>query len=156
SLPHILHLAKFYPPDHGGMERVVQTYAEGLAERGHRVTVLAFSHGKAPRQIEHPRPGLEIRRHAPSVRLASGQWSLAYLPEVTRLSRDADTVHAHEPNPLALTGLLLSGPRKPIHVTWHGDVKRQRLALPVVKPLQAMLCRRAATVQATSEGLARS
>jgi glycosyltransferase involved in cell wall biosynthesis len=135
------------------MERVVQTYAEGLAARGHRVTVLAFARDGNYRQVERPRPGLEVHRFAPSVRLASGQWSLAYLRKVIELSRTADIVHTHEPNPLALAGLLLSGTRKPIHVTWHGDIKRQKLALPFVKPLQAMLCRRAATVQATSRGL---
>src|SRR3954466_968539 len=37
----ILHLAKYYWPRSGGMERVVQSLAEGAANLGHDVEVLA-------------------------------------------------------------------------------------------------------------------
>ena len=37
----ILHLAKYYWPRSGGMERVVQDLAEGAAELGHDVHVVA-------------------------------------------------------------------------------------------------------------------
>ncbi len=37
----ILHLAKYYWPRSGGMERVVQDLAEGAAAQGHEVAVVA-------------------------------------------------------------------------------------------------------------------
>ncbi len=44
----ILHLAKYYCPRSGGMERVVQTLAEGAANLGHQVEVVAVeSRGRA-------------------------------------------------------------------------------------------------------------
>jgi large subunit ribosomal protein L9 len=44
----ILHLAKYYWPRSGGMERVVQGLAEGAAALGHQVEVVAVeSSGKA-------------------------------------------------------------------------------------------------------------
>ena len=44
----ILHLAKYYWPRSGGMERVVQGLAEGAAALGHQVEVVAVeSRGKA-------------------------------------------------------------------------------------------------------------
>ena len=39
----ILHLAKYYWPLTGGMERVVQSLAEGAANLGHQVEVVAVS-----------------------------------------------------------------------------------------------------------------
>jgi hypothetical protein len=45
----ILHLAKYYWPRSGGMERVVQTLAEGAANLGHDVEVVAVeSRGRSP------------------------------------------------------------------------------------------------------------
>ena len=44
----ILHLAKYYWPRSGGMERVVQGLAEGAAGMGHQVEVVAVEgRGKA-------------------------------------------------------------------------------------------------------------
>ena len=50
----ILHLAKYYWPRSGGMERVVQSLAEGAASLGHQVEVVAVETlgraGGSPRQ----------------------------------------------------------------------------------------------------------
>ena len=50
----ILHLAKYYWPRSGGMERVVQTLVEGASNLGHQVEVVAVESrgmsGKAARQ----------------------------------------------------------------------------------------------------------
>jgi len=48
----ILHLAKYYWPRSGGMERVVQGLAEGAAALGHQVEVVAVETvGRAGRPI---------------------------------------------------------------------------------------------------------
>ena len=48
----ILHLAKYYWPRSGGMERVVQGLAEGAAALGHQVEVVAVETvGRAGRPV---------------------------------------------------------------------------------------------------------
>ena len=44
----ILHLAKYYWPRSGGMERVVQGLAEGAANLGHQVEVVAVEPAESP------------------------------------------------------------------------------------------------------------
>jgi rhamnosyl/mannosyltransferase len=152
---HILHIAKFYPPVPGGMERVVETYATGFVERGHRVTVLSLAaDGRSTH--EQPRSGLHIYRERAEIKAASGHLSWGYLRRLAEIAPECDLIHMHEPNPVGTLGLLLLAKSTPLHITWHADIHRQRLALPLVKPLQAALCRRARSIQASSESLRRS
>ena len=53
----ILHLAKYYWPRSGGMERVVQDLAEGAAALGHEVSVVAVESRVGGRVGGHGRPG---------------------------------------------------------------------------------------------------
>jgi rhamnosyl/mannosyltransferase len=115
----ILHLAKYYWPRSGGMERVVQGLAEGAAALGHHVEVVA---------IEGRGPGGSAGRQRSSVTRA---FSFAALGSqeiapgyIAAAWKRADIIHVHHPHPLADVACLLRAGRTPVVVTQHADSRR--------------------------------
>ena len=118
----ILHLAKYYWPRSGGVERVVKNLAEGAAELGHEAEVLAVEtrwqwsggSGKQRRQRTNVSKAfsfgaLGLQELAPGY--LTGTW------------KRADIIHVHHPHTLADVVSLLRLSRAPIVVTQHADVK---------------------------------
>lgn len=152
----ILHLAKFYPPDPGGLEHVVARLAEGAAAAGHEVRVVCAKGSSWWRDPREPLP--PERRHAVTVVRAATYgvaWSQPVAPGYFAASRwPADVVYVHRPHPLADLACLL-GPPRPTIVFHHADVQRQRIARLLYRPLALTVARRAAAaVVATQAGLA--
>jgi glycosyltransferase involved in cell wall biosynthesis len=89
----IVHVVPYYPPHVGGMENVARTVAEGLAEAGRTVEVLASSSGpsRAPR-VER-RGSLTVRR-LPTIEFAHLPFMPTLLFHLLRLPRRA-MVHVH-------------------------------------------------------------
>lgn len=143
----ILHLSKFYPPDPGGLEHVVGRLAEGAAERGHEVRVVAATgsawvRNPGKRVTEPPRRGVVV------VRLPTHGvwWSQPFCPGYLAASRwPADVVYVHHPHPLADLAVAL-GPRRPIIILHHSDVQRQRSVRVLYGPLARLVGRRASAV----------
>jgi len=115
----ILHLAKYYWPRSGGMERVVQELAEGAAALGHEVSVVA---------VESRFPGRTGGRQRSTLTrvfsfgaLGSEEIAPGYLAAARGR---ADIIHLHHPHPLADVASLLRSRRTPLVVTQHADAKR--------------------------------
>jgi len=151
----ILHLAKFYPPDPGGIEHVVAALAEGAAARGHEVRVVcaAGSSWEGIRGTGKPqrrRKGVEV------VRLPTHGvlWSQPIAPGYLSAARwPADVVYVHHPHPLADQAILFAR-KRPTLVFHHSDVLRQKMILPIYRPLCRSVVRRAvATIVATKANL---
>ncbi len=143
----ILHLSKFYRPDPGGLEQVVVQLAEGAGDRGHDVRVIAATGSSWVRD-----PGQRItvppRDNVVVVRLPTYGivWSQPIAPGYLAAARwPADVVHLHHPHPLADLAALM-GPRRPLVVTHHSDVRRQALARPLYWPVVRRALRRAAAI----------
>jgi rhamnosyl/mannosyltransferase len=118
----VLHVAKFYPPASGGMERVVQTIcraSEGLVDS----RVLALNEGRET--IEDVVDGVPVTRVG--VVLRAGSVPIA--PGLERHLRrpEADLVILHEPNPWALLSYAIARPDVPLAIWYHSDVVRPRL-----------------------------
>lgn len=100
----------------GGIERVAHALADGLARRGHAVTV--FSHDPKPRGASYdvrPLPWKSFMETWIGLRLTAG-----YLGNVLALQvdvRDSDVVIAHGDS------LLLSMGRKPVVRVMHGSAR---------------------------------
>jgi rhamnosyl/mannosyltransferase len=71
------------------------------------------------------------------------------MPAAIRAARP-DLVHIHLPHPGGVLGLLASGYRGPVVVTYHSDVVRQRMMSAVFQPILDALLRRASTIIVTS------
>lgn len=135
----ILELGKFYPPERGGMETVLQVWAEGFRASGAEVTCVVAN--REWRTVVEKSPGLEVHRLASLGTLFSASLCPAY-PAATRRF-PADVIHAHFPNPLADLAVLRAPPRVPVVVHWHSDIVRQKLLMRLYRPIQSAMLRRA-------------
>jgi rhamnosyl/mannosyltransferase len=144
---HILQIYKDYHPVLGGIENHVRDLGEGLAERGHRVTVLVTNLTNRT-VVEQPRAGLTVIKAARTLHLASTPLSLA----MGRLAGQArpDVVHLHFPYPPGDLAYLRVPGRPPLVVTYHSDIVRQRSLLRAYRPLLELTLRRAARILPTS------
>jgi rhamnosyl/mannosyltransferase len=147
----VVHIAKFYPPVPGGMERVVESLC--AATRG-RVTsqVIAFNAGR--HTVREVIDGVAVTR----VGVIATAGSVPVAPSLALELRRAraDVMVVHEPNPWALTSLLLSRVRMPMLIWFHSEVVRPRLQYalfydPVASPVYARARRIAVSSPALAE-----
>jgi glycosyltransferase involved in cell wall biosynthesis len=132
----ILHLAKYYWPRSGGMERVVQSLAEGAANLGHQVEVVAVeSRGRAGNQ---GRQRSAVTRAFSFAALGTQEIAPGYIAAAWKR---ADIIHVHHPHPLADVACLLRARRTPVVVTQHADSRHS-----AYRPLTRLVLRRAAAV----------
>ncbi|MBQ3458264.1 MAG: glycosyltransferase [Synergistaceae bacterium] len=92
----ILHVVKAYYPDVGGIETSARQIAEASAKNGHEVIVLCF--GNKTENVETE--GVKVYRIKPFFNVGSASISLKYFKKYKELSKDADIIHFHVPNPL--------------------------------------------------------
>jgi glycosyltransferase involved in cell wall biosynthesis len=159
----ILHIAKFYPPEPGGIENFVSDLAEEQAKKGHEVLVLAHQSGFGLPTDWKRRGKVEVGR----VR-SFGQ--AAYVPVAPEFSIELykvqnrfrpDLVHAHMPNASAFW-LLFAKLRVPLILHWHSDVVPSRLdrkmavLYPFYRQWESLLLKQAARVITTSDAYFRS
>src|SRR3954471_7477813 len=132
----ILHLAKYYWPRSGGMERVVQTLVEGAANLGHQVEEVAVeSRGGAGEAGRHRSGGARAFSFAAlgSQEIAPGYIAAAW--------KSADIIHVHHPHPLADLACVLRAAKTPIVVTQHADALRS-----IYRPMTRLVIKRARAV----------
>ena len=118
-MKRILHVAKFYPPAAGGMERVVETLCRasaGLVEN----RVLALNQGRET--IDEVIDGVAVTRAGVFVKAGS----VPIAPSLTSHLRRAraDLIILHEPNPWALLSYAVARPSAPLAIWYHSDVVR--------------------------------
>ena len=134
----ILQVGKYYHPDHGGIETVIQNLSEGLVEHGHEVKVLCSS-GPAlnfkTQLNESSMNGVHIYRVPSYGVLLSQPLSMGLPFAFTKLAQDFDIIHVHTPNPLAEISSALISNQKPLVVSYHSDIVRQKMVLPLYQPL---------------------
>jgi len=148
----VLQVAKFYPPERGGIERVVHAYATGLARSGWQPTVLCFSPSG---DSDGDEQGVRVRRLAPRISAGRAPFSLQFVRELKRLAREADIVHLHEPFPAATLAPLLLPRDKPVVISWHGDVQALRLIRPLYFSAQRIAAKRARALIVSEGEIAR-
>ena len=136
-MKRVLHVAKFYPPAAGGMERVVETLCHasaGIVES----RVLALNDGRET--IEEIVDGVPVTR----VGVLARAGSVPIAPGLERHLRraEADLIILHEPNPWALLSYAVAKPSVPLAIWYHSDVVRPALQYalfyaPVARPAYA-------------------
>ena len=118
----ILVTLTFYHPHWTGLTAYAKRMAEGLAARGHTVTVLASQH-TADLPLEETINGVRVVRLPYIARVSRTVLMPAFPTTVARLIAEHDVVHIHTPMPeLALVTGLARAIGKPSIVTHQGDV----------------------------------
>ncbi len=148
----ILHIYKDYHPVVGGIENHVKMLAEGEAQRGLDVTVLAT--GADRRTSIENKHGVHVIRAGRLFQLASTPISLSFFDWVRRLT--PDVVHLHFPSPPGEAANLWFGKARRTVMTYHSDIVRQRGILKLYRPILRRVLRRADRIIATSLNYVRS
>ncbi len=99
------------------------------------VTVLVPSRSR--RTIEERLDDVSIVRAAEYGQLASAPLCPGFPKHLRQLR--PDLVHLHFPNPMSDLAYLLSARSVPSMLTYHADIIKQRLLLPIYQPLRSML-----------------
>jgi glycosyltransferase involved in cell wall biosynthesis len=118
----ILMCLTYYHPHWTGLTAYAKRLAEGLARRGHQVTVVTSQFDRSlPREETYQ--GVRILRLAAPVRLSRGQVQPSFLPVVRRLVREHDVVQVHTPMlETWLVGALAHQAGRKMLMTHHGDL----------------------------------
>ena len=147
----VVHVGKFYPPEYrGGLESVVVGINDELVRRGVEVTVVvAALHGKSR---EEDYRGARVVR-VPAIATVLSQ---PLSPTFGRAVHEAtgDLLHLHHPNPLGDAAVL--GDARPLVITHHSDIVRQRALRLLYGPLQRRVRDKARAIAIGSEQLLRS
>ncbi|MBR1034074.1 glycosyltransferase involved in cell wall biosynthesis [Bradyrhizobium japonicum] len=151
----VLHFFKTYAPDsHGGVEQFIFQLAHGSSRRGINVEVLSLSPNVDDEtalfdnHITH-----RIRRN---FEIRSTAFSFRAFPKFSALAQQADIVHLHFPWPFADMVYFATNVSKPVVLTYHSDIIRQRILLKVYGPLMRRFLNSVDRIVATSPNYLRT
>lgn len=118
----ILTILTYYRPHWTGLTRNAANIAEGLAARGHFVTVLTTRHDPSL-AAQETYEGVRVVRLQPVARFSRGLIAPGFPFVARRLIREHDVVHIHTPLPESLLVAWLCGrERRPLVMTHQGDL----------------------------------
>ncbi|NLX42183.1 MAG: glycosyltransferase family 4 protein [Chloroflexi bacterium] len=118
----ILTVLTYHYPHWTGLTAFAVRIAEGLAARGHEVTVLTSRH-RRDLPVQEVHNGVRILRLKSLLRLSRGQVMPGFPHTVWRLVRQHDVVQVHTPMlETALVAALAHGAGRRMLLTHHGDL----------------------------------
>ena len=141
----VLQVGKFYPPHMGGIETHLQALCGELKQSMDVQVLVANDHRDSADELVN---GVSVSRLTTHFTLASTPWCPGMVGRIRR--SEADIVHIHLPNPMAVLAYLASGHRGRLVVTYHSDTVRQKILGPMFEPFLHQLLRRSSAVIATS------
>jgi glycosyltransferase involved in cell wall biosynthesis len=147
----------YYAPYVSGLTNVARDVAEGLAGRGHRVTVVCTRHRPDLPGTEEL-AGVRVVRAPVAASIGKGVVSPRFVPLVLREARRARVLNLHLP--LLEAGAVAAVAAAPLLVTYHCDVclpsgPLNRLQQRAVDAASRAAVRRARAVVVSSEDYAR-
>jgi len=131
----VLHVFKtYYPDSYGGVEQVIRQLSTATTRMGVSNQVFTLSRQAAAAPLLHDGATTIIRAQT-HLDVASTPMSLTAFGTFRNAVRHADLVHYHYPWPFGDLLHLMGGRSKPAVLTYHSDVVRQRLLMPLYRPL---------------------
>lgn len=147
----VLHLGKFYPPRVGGMETHLQNLAGGLKSK---IEVEVLVANECLRTDRSSIDGLRVTRVASFGEVVASPLTWGLSREIART--DADLVHLHAPNPLAMYAFLRSGYKGKLVIIHHGDIIGRKSLKRVIWPIWRQCMDKASAIIVVSRSFAES
>ena len=141
----VLQVGKFYPPHMGGIETHLQALSTELNKEMDLRVVVANDHRQRSDEVLGD---VRVSRLPTQLTFAATPLCPGMVSEIRR--SEADLVHIHLPNPMAVLAYLASGHRGRLVVTYHSDTVRQRILGALFEPLLHQCLRRSSAIIATS------
>ncbi|MEN1680505.1 MAG: glycosyltransferase [Planctomycetota bacterium] len=160
----VVHLAKYYPPASGGIESHVRTLALSQARLGCQVDVVAvnhratngdevtFDHFRRTRSRVDRDAGVRVHRLGRQFTMARFDGVARLVPRLRRIAGGGSPCvwHLHAPNiTMSLAALRLDSLR-PLVITHHSDIVRQKRLAKLVMPVLEGVYKKSAAIYATS------
>ena len=156
----VLHIGKYYPPFHGGIENFLCDLADCQLEQGNvEPSVLVHQHEVGRAEETETANGVFVRRVRIIGRAVFTPLAPLFLRSLNRTieERNPDILHLHLPNPSTFWCLFSQSARKrPWIIHWHSDVLggapnwAVRLAYPFYRIFERALLKKSKTIIATS------
>lgn len=148
---NILQVNKFYYPEVGGIEKVVQNIAEGLPEPYSTHILASQPRGFGGHQIHN---GVEVSKVSSLGVAMSVPVAPTFPLRFRTAAKSADIVHHHLPNPVSTVSQEIAGAGDTTVVaTYHSDIVRQATALKIYRPLLERFLEGIDRILVTSEPL---
>lgn len=131
----VLHVFKTYYPDSlGGVEQVIRQLSNATSQMGVSNQIFTLSRQALTTPVLHD-GATKIIRAKTNLEIASTPMSYQAIPTFRTALDQVDLIHYHYPWPFGDLLHLLAGQSKPALLTYHSDVVRQRLLMPIYQPL---------------------
>lgn len=138
----------YLPVTHGGIEESIRQICLATTEHGVEQRILTLAPVERVQRLERPEATViqvPLQWEPSSCSIGLGMFS-AYREQ----AQWADVIHVHYPWPFADLVHLLSGVNKPLLVTYHADIIRQRRLEKLYAPLRSRFLSKADRLIATS------
>ena len=146
----ILHISKYYPPYHGGIEDVCFNIVQTL--KGEYIQkVICFNDSR--NSILSEVDGVEVMRVGTICEVASQPVSLSFYSLLKKYIKvfKPDIVHLHVPNPFACVYLLQCLPSTvKLILHWHSDIIAQKSLYKLFAPIEKKILERSDRILVTS------
>lgn len=156
----VLHIGKYYPPFHGGIESFVRDLAEyQLQKGGIEPSVLVHQHKAGQSETTELVKGVFVKRVHILVRAVFTPIAPLFLRSLNKTikERNPDILHLHLPNPSTFWCLFSTKARDlPWVIHWHADVLggsaniMVKVFYPIYRIFEKALLRRAKVIICTS------
>jgi glycosyltransferase involved in cell wall biosynthesis len=142
----VLHVGKFYPPEHGGMESHVHELVSELRDSVDQSVVVA---SKTRQSSKETVDGIPVTRLGALLDF----FGAPICPSMVKAIRtaEADILHIHLPNPIAIIAYLASGFSGKLVFTYHSDIVRQKILGSAFSTILHRALNKSDAIIATSE-----
>ena len=146
---NVLHIYKTcILQSQGGVETFINTLCkfDSLLGVENKILTLSNNPENNPVKLE----GYKVYQSKQIFFIASTGFSITAFLKFIKLSKEADIIHYHFPNPFADLLHLFCRPQKKTILTYHSDIIRQKLFLPFYNPIRKIFLRSIDKIVATS------
>jgi O-antigen biosynthesis rhamnosyltransferase len=140
----------FFPDSIGGGEQVLLELCKGFLKRGHEVAVFTASSDIKNSEILLYE-GIKVYRYPPNFEICSTPFIFQAMKDFKRIQAEYDIINFHFPYPFGDFMMLVSGLTKPLVVTYHSDIIKQKILRIIYWPLMKLLLKRARAIVSSSE-----
>jgi len=131
---NVLHFYRtYFPETQGGGEEVIRQICRNTKDKGVVSRVLTLARKPEPHIVHLPEA--DVYRYKNNIEVASCGFSLSAVQGFRKLLNWADVVNYHYPYPFADILHCTTGVSKKTVVTYHSDIIRQKILMPIYSPL---------------------
>ncbi len=140
----LLQVYKDYWPVVGGMENHIRLICRGLVARHPDIVPTVLATNTRRPTVEETIDGVRVIKAGRLASVSSAPISLDLFAWMGRL--DADLIHLHFPYPIGELAYLAAGRGRPMLLTYHSDIVRQKLLMQFYKPFWRRILQKARVI----------